>query len=102
MTARLAGAANASGALTLTLRVVGARPWTVSQVSVEMASGADLATGELRFNGFLVAPFVPAGDAVGGDPPITMQPTGDELTVEWTGATANSVGQALFIYDFAA
>jgi hypothetical protein len=101
MTARLAGTVDAAGGLTLTLRVVGGRPWSVSQVSVEMANAGGSATGVLRFNGFLVAPFVPQADAVGGDPPITMQPTSDELTVVWANAVAGVSGQALFIYDFA-
>lgn len=93
------GTVAADGTLTLPLRASGALPWIVSQVSPEMKTGADLATGVVRFNGSLVAPFVPAADAVGGSPPVTLQPGSDTLTVEWTGATPGSIGQALFIYD---
>lgn len=95
------GSVNAGGALVLTLTVVGSQPWVVSQISPEMTTGSDLATGAVRLNGALVAPFVPGGDAVGGDPPVTLQPASDVLTVEWTAAVPGSIGQALFIYDVA-
>jgi hypothetical protein len=95
---RQTGTVGAAGTLTLTFSVAGSRPLTVSQVSVEMATGADLAIGAVRYNGVMVAPFVPTADAVGGDPPIVIAP-GDLLTAGWTGATPGSVGSALFIYD---
>lgn len=95
---RQSGTADSAGTLTLTFVVVGSLPKVVSQVSVEMVSGADLATCVLRYNGTAVSPLVATTDAAGGDPPITVMP-GDLLTVVWTGATAGSTGTALFIYD---
>ncbi|HWB38557.1 MAG TPA: hypothetical protein VHA75_21265 [Rugosimonospora sp.] len=99
LTARASGTADAGGNLILAFRVVGQLPWTVSQVSIEMDTIAGGTLGAVRFNGFLVSPFVPGADAVGGDPPVTLQPGGDELTVEWTGAPVGAVGTALLIYD---
>jgi hypothetical protein len=98
---RQSGQASSAGILTLTFAVAGSRPLTVTQVSVEMATGGDLAACTLRLNGALVSPAVATGDAVGGDPPIIVMP-GDQLTVTWTGATAGSIGTALFLYDDAA
>jgi hypothetical protein len=93
------GTADATGKLTLELRVQGSQAWTISQVSPEMATGSDTATGALRLNGALVSPFVPTADAIGGDPPITILPGADVLTVEWTAAVPGSVGSALFVYQ---
>jgi hypothetical protein len=100
--ANLSATAPASGAVTLTFRIRGTEVNRVTQVSTEMTAGSAAsvssgAVGALRLNGRLVAPFVPQGDAVGGDPPVDVGPT-DDLTVEFTGATPGNVCAALIFY----
>jgi hypothetical protein len=97
--------ADAAGAATATLRPRGGRLSEVKQVSVELlaagggASTAVAPTCVLRWNGFLVAPAIAFGDAIGGDPPIEVGPA-DLLTVEVTGATAGDQLRALGLYDW--
>lgn len=100
---RYSATVNSAGAATLTVRPTGTRPWVVAQVSVELVAGtaasvAALAVGELRKNGSLIAPFVAQGDAVAGDPPVSLAPT-DEMTIEWTNATPGNRAAALVIFE---
>lgn len=94
---RTAGTVPASGALTLTFRTRGNQLTRVTQATAEMdGGGASICV--LRLNGGLISPLVPTGDAASGDPPIYVGP-GDELTLEWTGAPAGSLGKMVVIYD---
>lgn len=72
--------------------------WTVSQVSVEMATAPIGSTCSLRKNGVLISPLIPTGDAASGDPPIQLRP-GETMTVVWTGCTPGSVGTVFLVYD---
>ena len=104
MDARYAGTADSTGALTITVQPRSSAVWTVYQVSLELiqipggAAVPGAALCNVRKNGFLVSPAVAQGDAVGGQPPIDLQPT-DVLTVEWTNAAAGNVGHVLVIFD---
>lgn len=88
----------ASGVGTATISPGRGNTWTVSQVSVEMASVPLGATCDLRKNNVLITPLAPSGDAAGGDPPVKLLST-DRLTVTWRNCTPNVVGTVLFIYD---
>lgn len=72
--------------------------WTISQVSVEMATAPIGATCYLRKNGVGISPLIPTGDAASGDPPILLRP-GETMTVEWAGCTPGDVGSVYLIYD---
>jgi hypothetical protein len=72
--------------------------WTVSQVSVEMATAPLGATCDVRKDGILITPLIPTGDAASGDPPVTLRP-GQTLTVNFAGCTPGSVGSVYLIYD---
>lgn len=92
-----AGTADAAGNLALTYRTRGNQLTRATQVTAEMAGGSS-AVCTLRRNGALISPLVPTGDAATGDPPIYVGP-GDELTVEWAGATPGLIGKMVVIYD---
>jgi len=73
--------------------------WAVTQLSLEMPDAPAGAIVELRRNGaFIDAPFSARKASAGGDPPIPLR-SGDELTVEWSGATPNTIGRVTYIYD---
>jgi hypothetical protein len=96
-------AAGAAGTITLTFRPRGTDTYRVSQVSPELVQGTaanmpPAASGALRLNGRLVAPFVPTGDAIGGDPPLYVGPT-DEMTVEWINVLSGNQASAVVFYD---
>lgn len=93
--------ADSAGKATLPVRLRGNRPRRVMQVSVEMFAGAassvsGSASCALRKNGALVTPLIAQGDAAEGWP-VEDQP-GDELTIEWTGATPGNVCSAYVAY----
>lgn len=95
-------AADAAGNITLTVRPTGTEPWIVTQISPELLDGSagQQSGGEIgtvRKNGYLVTPFVPQADAVGGDPSIEVQAT-DDLTIEWTGCLPGNIGRALVFW----
>lgn len=92
--------ADATGRAVVTFQPRANQVNKVTQVAAEMA-GAVAATGAIRRNGSLVSPFVPTGDAAGGDPPIWLWP-GDLLTVEWTGAPVGGVGKVTIFFDIGA
>lgn len=93
----------ASGAATIVLETYGGT-WTVTQVSIELATAPVGAQAALRLYrsgsavGFLVTPLVATGDVASGDPPIVVAPE-DTLQVEWTGCTPGDLTKALFVYD---
>lgn len=72
--------------------------WTVSQVSVEMATAPIGATCDVRKGGALITPLIPTGDAATGDPPITLRP-GETMTVNFAGCTPGATGTVYLIYD---
>jgi hypothetical protein len=74
------------------------RDWTVSQISIEMATAVAGAVCTMRKNGTFVTYLVPNGDAAGGDPPILLRAV-DVITITWTGVTNGVVGKAFVIYD---
>lgn len=92
-----AGTVPASGTLVLAYRTRGNQLTRVTQATAEMSGGATAACA-LRLNSYLISPLVPTGDAASGDPPIYVGP-GDELTIEWTGATPGLTGKMVVIYD---
>lgn len=75
----------------------------VAQVGVELvdANGdpSPEGIGSIRRNGWLVTPFVPAGDAPAGYPYIWLWPGADEMTVEVRGATPGRVLKATIFWD---
>lgn len=93
----LSAIVGADGRATITLRPDGKQTWEVSQVSPELPGAPGNATGTVRKNGALIAPFEPAGDAVGGEPSVRLV-LGDALTVEWTNCVPGSSARALFLY----
>lgn len=89
----------AAGTASATLRTrTKFQTWTVSQVSVELATAPIGATCQLRKNQVLVTPLIPTGDAASGEPPVVIR-TGDQLTVSFAGCTPGSTGTVMFIYD---
>lgn len=89
----------ASGTVTATITTRTAlQKWTVSQVSVEMATAPIGATCTLRKDSALVTPLIPTGDAATGDPPITLR-SGQQLTVTFTGCPVGAIGTVYVIYD---
>jgi hypothetical protein len=92
----LSGTVNAAG--TLTLRFSPNRtPWSVEQITIEMATAPAGSACFLRVNDALVTPLISAGDAAAGEPPLPLFP-GDVGEIEWTGATPGAQGKALVIY----
>lgn len=92
------GVVGADGRAVIELRPDGKQTWEVQQVSPEMPSAPGSATGNVRRNGALVAPFAPAGDAVGGEPYPRLV-LGDVLTVEWANCTPGAACTANFFYE---
>lgn len=96
---RTSGVVDANGRLELTLLGRASQPIRVTQVTVEMGAGGNTAACTVRFNGSLISPMVPTGDAAVGEPPIWLQP-GDVLSAVWEGATPGETGVMLAIYDY--
>jgi hypothetical protein len=88
---------DAAGAATITVLTWG-KPWLVSQVSTEMPTAPTGAVCALRKRGNLITPMIAAGDAAGGDPPVTLYP-GEPMTIEWTACTPGDQGKATVIYQ---
>jgi hypothetical protein len=98
------GIVPASGTQTLSVTPLDSIGWRVTQVSPSMLAGSaptvsPTATAAVYVAGISIAPYVAQGDAVGGDPPIDLQP-GDVMTLVWVGATAGNVVQAYVFYDY--
>lgn len=72
--------------------------WTISQISVEMASAPIGATCDVRKNGVFITPLIATGDAASGDPPVTLWP-GETITVNFAGCTPGDTGSVYVIYD---
>lgn len=92
--------ANASGVATVTIGPgTKQRTWIVRQVSVEVVGSAPLgATCTVRKNGSLVTLMIAQGDSAGDEPPVTLYGS-DQMTVTWTGLTANTPVSVFIIYD---
>jgi hypothetical protein len=95
----------ADGTATILFQPYSATPWTVTQVSTELASAPVGATCALRLaragdlpNSFLITPMVATGDVAGGDPPVDVAPE-DILLVAWKGCTPGTLAKALVIYE---
>lgn len=89
--------AAADGTATVTFRSRGPHLWEAKQIGVRMpSSGA--ANGQMLFNGAPVSPFVPAQDAIAGEPSQLLGP-GDEITMAVTGATPGSVLTCSMFYN---
>jgi hypothetical protein len=87
------------GTATIEVRTDPRQVWSVQQVSPEMVGGAPgPATGQIRKNGALVAPFEPSADAMAGEPYPKLV-LGDVLTVEWTNCEPGAVARALVMYE---
>jgi hypothetical protein len=90
---------DAAGNCTVTIKPRGSTTWSVSQLSIEMPSAPSGTVLTLRTNGHLIdSPFSARRASAGGDPPISLRP-GDDLTVEWVGATPGQQGLVFYIYD---
>lgn len=94
----LSAAADAAGDAVISVRPDGGQSWSVTQISPECQSASSNATGTIRKNGALVAPFEPRNDAVGGDPAVTLV-LGDVITVEWTNLAPGTSARALVFYE---
>lgn len=94
----------ADGTATIRFQPYSAQPWTVTQVSIELATAPVGATAALRLYragsavGFLVTPLVPTGDVAAGDPPVVVAPE-DVLAAEWAGCTPGTLAKALILYE---
>ena len=90
---------DAAGVATATVKPTSdSQTWTVTQVSVELATAPVGATCDVRKNGYLVSPAIPTGDTVAGDPPVILQ-SYDVLTVTWAGCTPGDVARVLVFFD---
>lgn len=94
----LEGQVNAAGTLELVIEARQAVNWILTQVSVRMPTAPVGAECELRKNGIYVSTAVATGDAIGGDPPVTLRP-GEKASVVWTGCTPGDIGTVLVFYD---
>lgn len=66
-------------------------------MTIDMPTAPAGASASLRVNDALVTPMIAAGDAAGGDPPLSLYP-GDVMEVEWNGVTNGDQGRVLIIY----
>lgn len=73
------------------------RPWTITQVSVEMPTASGYVQCMMRKNGNIVTPMVASGDAAAGEPPVNLT-VSDVLTIVWTGAVPGDVARANIFY----
>lgn len=97
--ASASGITNAAGTCTVIIKPQGSTTWSVTQLSIEMGSAPSGTVLTLRTNGhFIDSPFSARRASAGGDPPIPLRP-GDDLTVEWTGATPGDQGLVFYMYD---
>lgn len=87
----------ADGMATITIVAPDIR-WQITQISVELPTAPAGAVGELRHNGRFITAFLPAGDAIGGDPPLPLRP-GDQAVLLWTGCTPGDQARATWFYD---
>lgn len=94
----LTAVANGAGTATVNIVTNGVDTWTISQVSVEMATAPAGALCVLRKNGYLITPLIATGDAATGDPPMRLLPS-DAATVVWTGVAPGAVGKVALIFD---
>jgi hypothetical protein len=97
-TATLTGVVGAGGTATITIQTRSVRSRRVTQVTIELPTAPSGATCALRKNGYLVTPLIATGDTAAGDPPVILRQE-DNLTVEWTGCTPNTVGKTLIFYE---
>jgi hypothetical protein len=90
--------ADSTGVARITFTVRGSQSTRYTQFSCEMANpGSGKCT--LRFNDGLVCPFPnAAADAVGGYPPVDVDP-GDKVEVVWTGVPAGQLGTSLAFWE---
>jgi len=99
-TATVAG----DGTAIIRVQPYGALPWSIMQVSTELASAPIGATCALRKYpagssvGYLVTPMVATGDVAAGDPPIPLLPE-DSMTVEWAGCTPGDLAKVIYLYE---
>jgi len=89
--------AAADGTATVTFRSRGPHVCEAKQIGVRMPSAGG-AIGQMYFNGSPVSPFVPAQDAIAGEPSQLFGP-GDEIVLAVTGATPGSVLTASLFYN---
>ena len=94
----LSGTVPASGTVDLVLRSWAGQTWTIQQVSPDAPNVGGAASGGVYKNDNLIAPFVPQGDAVAGEPYPKIRGS-DRLQIRWTGATPGAQVSALVIYD---
>jgi hypothetical protein len=91
--------ATVTAAGTATITVMAAfKPWLIQQVSIEMLTAPSGADCILRKRGAYITRMIAAGDAAGGDPPVTLY-QGEPMTIEWTGCTPGDQGKATVIYE---
>lgn len=93
----MSGVTDSAGVCTVEIRSAGQVAWEVSQITIDMPTAPSGCAASLRINDALVSPMIAAGDAAGGDPPLSVYP-GDTVTVEWIGATPGDQGRVLVIY----
>jgi hypothetical protein len=99
-TATYSAIVGAGGTATVTIETRTQETWVVAQISIELEGAPSGAIANLRKNGYLVTPMIPAGDVAAGEPYVRLLPT-DRLTVEWENCTPGQVGRALVFYETA-
>lgn len=88
----------ANGTATVDISPTSNWAWSVTQVSIEIATAPVGATCVMRLDGTFVTALIPTGDVAAGDPPVLVQP-GQTLRVAWSGCTPGTVGTVLVFYD---
>lgn len=100
MDAAYSATATAGGVATVTISpFTKQRTWIVRQVSIEVVGTAPLgAQCIVRKNGSLVTLMIAQADSAGDEPPVTLYGS-DQMTVTWTGLTANTPVKVFIIFD---
>lgn len=93
------GTVNASGVLELFFGPPPNQIWSVTQVTLRMATAPAGCSAVVNYQNSLHAPaFSARRSAIGGDPPMVLK-GGERASVRWDAATPGDIGQILVIYD---
>jgi hypothetical protein len=74
------------------------RTWNVQQISLQIPNAPLGCTAKVTKNNLFISAAVPAGDVVGGNPPVLLRDS-DRMQVSFAGATPGTVASVYVIYD---